>query len=202
MDNEPLGRFAGFIAEEGVRRARRQAQLFEQELATCAFSCDGTQRRDLMIAFAFLNWSIANGVWSNLNNTRLRRDLMEATVQKFSTELAKTVTAGSDVRDVALEAVRIDEQLRQMLRGWVGTLGELDRFGANDARASLFFAMDRIQACLGISDPVMDLLVPRFLAHEDFAAEMEHLASQLNRAADDRSKKGTLSRFLEGFRKD
>ena len=43
--------------------------------------------------FSFLNWAYANGVWSNLNNTTLRKDLMgqsmKSIVLRTAYELAK-----------------------------------------------------------------------------------------------------------------
>ena len=191
------------VAEVAVAKADEMARAFRHQLGEKA-QVDLTQEqlRTVVMGFAFTNWAVANGIWSNLTNTRLRRDLMATSRNAVVLRVARALHDSDDARDTACLAASIDlDRFRPFAQAYVERARELQSSGIPfDMRVALLFGLEWVQSDLGIADSAMDLAMPALLAEiGDCAEYVESIALETNRAAEARSRRGLLSRFLEGF---
>jgi hypothetical protein len=181
----PLSEFCALVTEAGFTKSIALTSLFERLLAHDGVAIDRESHEAVFLTFAFMNWQFANGVWSNLENVRLRRDLMSESKNAMVLKAASNLCSGRDAGDIAALAVRVDfDEFQPFVRTLMDSLGKLDDSGITpDANAVLFFGLEWIQAKLGIPDPIMDRIVPSFLDEVGDFAEVETIAAHANRAA-------------------
>jgi len=154
----------------------------------------------ILIGFTFMNWGIANGVWSNLKNTNLRRDLMRDSQRALVLKIARKIKEGEHPAAIAFLAVQIDEEFQRFVRIYIERIKELDRQGYSpDAGAVMLISLEWIQKNMGLKDSDMDKIIPTFIEQSKDLDEMISVAMQLIHANEMRKKKGVLRRFLEGF---
>ena len=191
------------VAEVAVARGNAMATGFQQQLEEKAqVDLSQEQLRTAVIGFAFTNWAFANGVWSNLRNTKLRRDLMATSKTALILQTARSLCESDNQSDVAYLATNLElDQFRPFAEAYTERIKQLDEAGtAFHANAALLFGLEWIQIHLGLSDSVMDAVAPAFLTQIGDPEEVERVAYQVNRAAEDRPNKGLLARFLDGWR--
>lgn len=143
-------------------------------------------RGQLIEGFACLNWMLAVGVWSNLRDEKLRRDLMTESRSKMVLAAARQLCPARTVEDVAAEAVRIDfDVFRPFFENCLRAWSELERHGSVvDANSTLVVALEWILRRLGLGTETIGKAMPVFLIRIDDPVSIEEIASQVVRAAE------------------
>lgn len=148
----------------------------------------------VLTILAFMNWTFAQGVWSNLSNTHLRRDLQVQLKDALILRLARALTESSSAPDIAARAVTLTDEFNDYLRHYKSRMQAL---GDADSRTATLFAFERIQERYGVKDGVMNRVIPRLILTEGLKAELESVAQEINKAAAQK-KTGFFSRPLRG----
>lgn len=143
--------------------------------------------------FAFMNWTFAAGIWSNISNRRLRRDLMSGLKDALVMKLACELADGTPAR--AAKAVQLTDAFNHYQRDYKAQM--LSQREA-DSRTATLFALKRIQEKCGIDDSIMDGVVPRLVTAEGLAAELESVAAKVNEAMAEEKRKGFFGRLFGG----
>src|SRR4030067_1589243 len=190
--------FCNLVTDVGLASAEKLRDRFENYLLMDSrITINQTSREKLFLGFIFMNWAIANGTWSNLTNTKLRRDLMSTSKRTFSLKTALKLANSQDPSINAALAVNIEEQLYTFIRGFIQNG---NKFGEGNispaANTALFYALEWIQVGLGIDDAIMNRIVPQFLLDSKDFAEIEEIAAQVIRAELIRKKTGFLARLF------
>lgn len=97
--NSSLLELCNLVADQGAKYAHQDKELFLEVVKETTDKAISEKQVDAIFKiFSFLNWAYANGVWSNLSNTTLRRDLMgqsiKSTVLRTAYELAEDKSSG------------------------------------------------------------------------------------------------------------
>ncbi len=183
------------IADHGINNAKSLKTIFESISKENAGKELGAKESNTIFQiFSFLNWAYANGVWSNLSNTKLRRDLMSQSEKSIVLRTAYEISKNKEDKYVAMLAVDLDQEFRIFAMGYNDRLKELGRNGHEpDANTALFYGLEWIQDKIGLNDSEMELIVPVFLEQAGDFAEIENIANQVNLASTERKKKGFFS---------
>lgn len=199
MTRPALEQLCELIAGVSLLNAKKLASQFEQLLAERRnIPLDAQTHGTILMSFAYANWNFANGVWSNLSNAQLRRDLMARSKNAIILGLADILDPSHDPKDRAALAVRLDfDAFQPFLKGYLARLKELETTGVEpDARATLMFTLEWLQKKLGISESELEGIVPPFLAGAGDFSEVESVAAQVNRAAEMQKERGFWSRLF------
>lgn len=146
--------------------------------------------------FSFLNWTYANGVWSNLSNTTLRRDLMQQSMKSIVLRTAYELTEDKSNKEVAFLASELDQEFRELVLAYNERIKELSRQGFEpDANATMLCCLEWIQEDLDLNDDVMNVIVPQFEDRVGNVTRIEEVAMQVHRAASQR-KRGFFSKLF------
>ena len=197
MSPSPLDELCDLVAELVVGQAAKVARQLEQ-LLNPLVSLDAESRNTILLGFIFTGWTFANGVWSNLKNTNLRRDLMSTSKTAVVLKTATRLSLSQDPRDIAFFAANnIEPQFRAYFRDY---LEQLKKSGMSaDSNSASLFGLEWIQSNLNVEDSVMNRIVPLFVARAEvqvFAESVQSVAAQTNRAASERKRRGFLARFF------
>lgn len=198
MADEALEEICGLVASVSVAKSLELSGRLEKLLAEYSDALHGSvDHKAILVTFACTNWNFANGVWSNLENVQLRRDLMAKSKNSLILALVATLAPSGDARDKAALAVHIDFDLFQpFLREYLKEAKTVE--GGPDAIFALQFALGWIQKLNKIQDYAMSEILRRFLTEVGDFTEVEGIASQVNCAADLRKAKSLWSRFFGG----
>jgi hypothetical protein len=189
-------KLCAFIADVGVDNATELSSRLNGLLKQNNITVDDPLK--ILIGFTFMNWGIANGVWSTLKNTNLCRDLMATSQRAFALRVARKIKEDECPEDIAFYAVQIDEEFRSFIRNYyIERIKELDRQGFSpNARAVLFIALEWIQENTGLKDSDLDKVIPTFIVESVDLDKMTSVAMQLLHAEETRKKKGILRRLI------
>ncbi len=188
--NLSLQKLCSLIADEGAKYAHQYTELFiEVAKKTTGKAIFGKQVDKIFKIFSFLNWAYANGVWSNLSNTTLRRDLMGQSMQSIVLRTSYELAEDKSNEGIAFLASELDQEFRQFALMYNERIKELSRAGYEpDANAAKLFGLERIQEHLDLNDDQMNVIVPQFNNSAGDIARIEEIAKQVNRAASQRKK--------------
>lgn len=190
--------WCNLIGNRGVEYARQQSALFLEiaEKATNRIISE-EQRGKVFKIFSFLNWAYANGVWSNLANTKMRRDLMRQSMMSFVLATSYELSEDKSQSSIAFLAVDIDREFRQFAKAYMNRIKELAKERRDaDANTATLIALEWLQTELGLNDIHMGVIVPQFANQAGDIAQIEELAKQVNIAASRRAKLSFLSRLF------
>ncbi len=134
----------------------------------------------VLTLLAFMNWTFAQGVWSNISNGRLRRDLQVQSKDALILRLARALTESSSAPDIAARAVALTDEFNAYLRQYTS---KMQAIADADSRTATLFAFEQIQAKCGVSDGVMNRVVPKLVSDKGLSAEVESVAQEVNKAA-------------------
>ena len=137
-------------------------------------------RTRVLTTFTFMNFTFAQGAWSNISDTALRRDLLSRLRDEVTSRLAQTVTGSSAPPVVAARAAGLAEELSAYMRHYVSRMQEIR--GA-DSRAATLFGLEQVQESCCLSDELMGRVVPTLIPAEGLGARVEAVALQVNEAA-------------------
>ncbi len=149
--------------------------------------------KDVLTIFAFMNWTLAQGVWSNLQNSQIRRDLQIELKDSLLTKLAKQFTRSDNLVDIAAKAASVTEDFNVYL---IGYNRHVQTLGGADSNAARLFALQQIQDECGIEDAVMNEIVPSIWSDTNANSEVELVAMQVNNAVAEMKSKGFLRRLF------
>jgi hypothetical protein len=201
---EALRSLCQLVADTGVAEAAKMAAALGRCLqASAQVSIGESQLEAAVVGFSFANWATANGVWSNLRHTRLRRGLVAQSKSAVILATAKALRPGGDPSDVARLAANLEFDVFQpFAQRYTERMKVLHGAGTPfDSNAVLLFGLEWVQARLNITDAAMDsampALLPQLCVHQQ---AVEDVALQVNAAAEGRRRMGLLARFLEGWR--
>ncbi len=137
-------------------------------------------------SFYFSVWTIVNGVWSNLENAKLRRDLMFVSMKIFVIYLARETSTTA----IATNAVNIElDEFDPYVKNYNSKMLQNEKDGIDfNINSSLIFSIEWIQGKLGISDTVLNILVPQLFTKDYDFLKIEELAYQTLKAQEDRKK--------------
>ena len=145
--------------------------------------------------FAFMNWTFAQGVWSNLQNAQLRQDLQIGVRGALILRLAQQISEDTSAEGAAAKAVFLTEDFNSYLRAYTQ---QMQAMGSADAGTARLFALEQIQADQRIPDHVMNVVVPELWSDDDASSEVEAVAMQVNDMAGAMKPKGFFRRLFGG----
>jgi hypothetical protein len=185
------------IADTGAVYAYQHRNLFLEVIKENANRpVSEEQCNAIFKIFSFLNWAYANGIWSNLSDATLRRDLMRQSMQSIVLRTAYELAEDKSNDSVAFLAVRLDQEFKDLVTAYNKRLKELSRDGfESDANTATLLGLELIQENLGLNDEHMNVIVPCFNRRAGDIARIEEIATQVNRA-DSQRKKGFFSKLF------
>ena len=194
--NSSLIELCNLIAEQGAKYAHQHKELFLEVLKETTDKALSEKQVDTVFKiFSFLNWAYANGMWSNLNNTTLRRDLMEQSMKSIVLRTAHELAEDKSNEGVAFLASELDQEFREFALAYNERIKGLAIEGLADANTATLCGLEWIQEYLDLNDDHMNVIVPQFNNRAGDIARIEEIAKQVNRAASQR-KKGFFSRLF------
>lgn len=191
--NSSLQEFGNIIADQCVFIAHK----YINDLIDCIddiikLRLTDNENREILLAFTFMNYCIASGVWSNIKNTKLRRDLMtvtkDALIIKLATELNHNNQSKNITADIAADSVKIYfDQFQPYMKFHLERLKNLHNtfidFDANfDANSTMLVALEWIQSRLNLDGSSMNLIIPAFMPQTEKLDEIEKIAETVNKA--------------------
>ena len=195
--NSSLLKLCDLIADQGVGYARQHKELFlkiAKETTDKAIS--EKQVNTIFKIFAFLSWAYANGVWSNLSNTTLRRDLMGQSMKSIVLRTSYELSKDKSNPGVASFASELDQEFREFALAYDKRIKELAKKGLEpDANTATLCGLEWIQEHIDLDEEDMNVIVPQFNNRAGDVARIEELAKQINQAASQR-KRGFFSRLF------
>jgi hypothetical protein len=199
--NASLLKLCNLIADVGAKSANHRKEAFlsiVENTTNRAVSED--QSETVYKVFCFLNWAYANGVWSSLSNTTLRRDLMRQSLETITLRTAHELSDDKSNEGVAaFFATGLSQEFREFAFAYNKRMKELSAEGFEpDANTARLCGLEWVQDHLGLNDDYMNIIVPQFNCYADDIAKIEELAMQVNLAAN-REKNGFFSRIYEIF---
>ena len=185
------------IAEEGAKYAHQYKELFLNVVnETTGKAIPEKEVDTLYKIFSFLNWAYANGVWSNLSNTNLRRDLMGQSMQSIVLRTSYELSEDKSNEGIAFLASELDQEFKKYVQAYNTRIKELYNEGFEpDENTAMLCCLDWIQNQIDIDDSKMNIIVPQFNNRAGNIPRIEEIAKQVNLAASQR-KKGFLSRLF------
>jgi hypothetical protein len=133
--NSSLLELSNLIANQGAEYARQHRDLFlEVVKQMTGRPVSAKQVETIFKIFSFLNWAYSNGVWSNLSNTTLRRDLMGQSMKSIVLRTAFELANDKSNQGVALLASELDQEFRQFALAYNERIKELTRKGLEKIR--------------------------------------------------------------------
>ena len=195
--NSSLLELCNLIAEEGAKHAYQHKELFLNVVKETTGKVIPEEKVDTIYKIcSFLNWAYANGVWSNLSNTTLRRDLMSQSMQSIVLRTSYELAEDKSNEGVAFLASELEQEFREFVFAYNKRIKELSTEGIEaDANTATLCGLEWIQDHLGLNDDQMNVIVPQFNNRAADVARIEDIAKQVNLAASQR-KKGFLSRLF------
>lgn len=186
-----LTKFCDLVSDVAMSNASKVRDQFMSLVGSQSQNVDSAH---VLMILSFMNWTFAQGVWSELSNTRLRRDLQVQLKDALIIRLARELTGGSSVQDTAAKAVSLTDQFNDYLRQYNARMQSL---GEADSRTATLFAFERIQEELRVEDSVMNRVVPHLISDKGLSAEVEAVALEITKAVA-QQKKGFFSKLFGG----
>lgn len=192
MPSPALKQLCDLVSDVAVSNATQLRQRFSGLIEPHSVSPDP---EFLLKTFAFMNWTFAQGVWSNLQNTQLRRDLQVELRNSLITKLTGQISGSDRVEDIAAKAVFLTEDFNAYLMGYNHSMQQA---GYADSVTARLFALEQIQEECQIGDDVMNDIVPNLWSDETSSSEVESVAMQVNNVAAEMKPKGFFRRLFGG----
>jgi hypothetical protein len=166
-----------FVSDVVMAEATKLQEQFVQLVQDESSDVDpGT----ILMLLAFMNWTFVQGVWSNISNNRLRRDLQIQLKEELNLRLAFALTESSSATDTAAKAVAIQNEFIVYLRKYTSRMQSITNA---DSRMAKLFAFEQIQAKCGLSDEVMNRVGLELVSDKGISSEVELVALEVNKAA-------------------
>ena len=176
------------IANQGIDNAHQCTKHFLDIIRETTHKIvTDKQRMAIFKIFSFLNWAFANGVWSNISNTTLRRDLMEQSIKSIVLSTAYDLSENKSTEDVAFIASDLDLEFRKMVLSYIERINELGKDGIEtNANTATLVGLECIQNILNLNDDEMNVIVVVFKSRVKDIATIEEIAAQINKVECDK----------------
>lgn len=185
---------SGLVANQGAECAKKELEIVIRTARAIGKAISKKQADKAFTRLSFLTWAYANGVWSNLENTALRRDLMATSFLSIALRTSYELSEDKSKEAVRAHATRVDEELKLLSRVYIERTTQYAKKGVeaspNTARVVVY---EWIQEIIGFSDTEMLLIVPQL--GDSYPEKIEEIAIQVNKAANERPR-GFLSRLF------
>ena len=185
MVSRSLSQICSLVSDVAIQDAKNLMLEFSK-FAT-PYSCK-VDIEFLFKIFAFMNCTLAVGIWSNLSNINLRRDLLAELKLFFPTKLALELSKMESTKTLFLH-----EELNIYLDDYI-TYAQ--RIECADSRTARLYAFERIQNELEIDDDIMNKIVPALYSDPKGISEVESVAMQVNKIAQKQKPKGIFRRLF------
>lgn len=188
--NSSLLELCNLIADQGAQYAQQHKELFLELVKNITGRTISEKKVDTILkVFSFLNWAYANGVWSSLSNTTLRRDLMGQSMKSIVLRTAFELAEDKSNQGVAFLASELDQEFRQFALLYNERIKEFARNGLEpDANTATLCGLEWIQEHLDLNDDQMNVIVPHFNNRVEAVVRIEEIAKQINLAASQRKR--------------
>jgi hypothetical protein len=195
--NSALNQLCCLIADRGAECAHKHTQFFlEIARAKRGKTITNEQVEKTFKVFSFLTWAYANGVWSNLDNTELRRDLVNESLRSIALKTSYELSKDKSNEGVAFLATELDQEFRVLAQTYTQRMNQLAQQGVEpDANSATLIIYEWIQAMLDLKDEDMNSIVPQLNNLIGQVVEIENIAIQVTNAALNR-KSGIFSRLF------
>lgn len=186
---KPIDQLCELVATVGVRNANKIALRFGQALfENTNIAIDDKTHETIVAGFSFMNWAMANGIWSCLKTASVRRDLLTVSKDKFVLKLAMALRPNEDVHGIAYLAANIEESAKQYYQAYIRGIADKGNDADLDANDTLFFTFEWIQKNVNIPDTLMNAIVPTVILECSNFSEIEDIACQVLRAQERRER--------------
>lgn len=179
-----------FMSDVAVTNATSLCQRFEELVGRHSIQLNSER---VLKIFAFMNFTFVQGVWSNLQDTQLRRDLQVELRSSVAIRLARQLSGEACAEDIAAKAVFLTDDLTSYTLQYTARLKVV---GYADSGTARLFALERIQEACALNDDILDDVVPSFLSDRDLNSVVESAAMQLNKAFAETKPKGFVRRLF------
>lgn len=195
--NSSLQDLCNLIADQGAKYAHQHTELFLEIMRDARDKAISKEQVDKTFKiFVLLNWTYANGIWSNLKNTTLRRDLMGQSMKSIVLKTSYQLSEDKSNEGVAFLASELDQEFRELALAYNERIKELSIDGVEpDANTATLIGLEWLQEIFDLNDEEMKVIVPQFNNRVGNIAKIEEIANQVNRAANQR-KRGFFSRLF------
>jgi len=195
--NSSLLELCNLIADEGAKYAYQHKELFLEVVKDTTGKAIPEEKVDTVYKiFSFLNWAYANGVWSNLSNATLRRNLMVQSMQSIVLKTSYELSEDKSNEGVAFFASELDQEFKDYVHAYNTRIKESYNEGFEpDENTAMLCCLEWIQDHIDIDDRKMNVIVPQFNNRTGNIPRIEEIAKQVNLAASQR-KKGFFSRLF------
>lgn len=185
MPSRSLSQICDLVSDVAIKDAKDLMLKFTKLATPHSFKVD---IEFLFKTFAFMNCTLAVGIWSNLSNIHLRRDLLVELKFLFPTKLALEISKMGSTNTLLL-----NEELNIYLNDYI-TYAQ--RIGCADSSTARLYAFERIQNELEIDDDIMNKMVPALWSGLKGSSGVESVAMQVNKEAQEQKPKGFLRRLF------
>lgn len=192
MPSASLEEFCDLVSDVGIKNAAALQKTLTEIATRYSFDLDPEY---ILKTFSFMNWTFAQGVWSNVQNAELRRDLQIALKGSLIIKLARQLSPSSSADATAAKAVFLTEEFNSFLLAYTE---QMQAVACADAGTARVFALTLIQEEYGIADHVMNEIVPALWSDENASSEVESVAMQVNNVTQTSKPKGFLRRLFGG----
>lgn len=190
MPSASLKKLCDLVSDVAITNATALRQRFADLVTPHSIQFDS---EFILKTFAFMNWTFVQGVWSNLQNTKLRKDLQAELKDSLVTKLAYELSGSTSGEGVAARAVFLTEDFNSYVMGY---MTNMQTVGHADSGTARLFALEQIQEECGIDDAVMNDIVPTIWSDKKANSEVESIAMQVNKEVEDMNPKGFFRRLF------
>ncbi len=176
MSANSLEQFCDLVSNVAIKNAITLQQRFSDLVTPYVGNLNSEY---IFKTFAFMNYTFAIGVWSTLQNERLRRDLIVELKTAILLKIAKHL-ATPIKEEIAAKGVFLNDDFNLYLEDFKKNMKS---YAYHDAGTARVFALERIQKQHGINDLIMNDIVPKFFADETLNSEVESVAMNINKVA-------------------
>ena len=155
--NKKLTELCQLVSDVGVANAVRLKQRLEQTLDRFGYTGLDSRVQSLVLHhFICMNFALINGVWSNLENASLRRDLLAESLQAFVLKSVSFWTQSQDIDDRAYTAVLIQEEIQRFWKTCLERMKKIEADGMTvNGNAVFLYTLELVKSHLNLSDARM-----------------------------------------------
>ena len=131
MPSASLMQLCDLVSDVAISNATGLCQRFRDLVAPQSVD---VEVEHIVCTFSFMNWMFAQGVWSNLHNTQLRRDLQIELKKAMIMKLTRQFCNSDIAEHVATKYVLLMEDFKSYVMEYTRRIQELGYADAGTAR--------------------------------------------------------------------
>lgn len=195
--NHSLHQYCNLIADQCVTESQSLHNHLKNSLKNHGHNLKTTDEKEIALTLAFLNLFVAQGTWSNLKNSTLRRDLLNETKDAMIFKLASIFKNGQSNEKIAAETVKIDfDKFRPYAKFHAAQLKGFNKESV-DANSNLYISLMWLQEKLNLSDSLMENIVLSFIEKTNRSFDkIEGTALTISNSENKKKNKGFWGRIF------